>query len=308
MLDFAFIIAHKVETMQITIFTDGACDVHAQNQPGGWAAILRAEDDDGQLVKETVISGGAEQTTNNQMELTAVIEALKALNKPAAVTIASDSRYVIDIAKKSKKISKNKALWQDYFRVAADHQISWKYVEGHAGNVLNERCDKLAVAEKRKLARATADGDPEPALEADVSVKIYLSTQYAPKNKTSAWAALLVEGGEIKEASGLLPNTTELEATLIGAIASLEAASDGDAALFTAQEYLAKGMNYWLEAWEAKGWKTKSGNPVKYQQRWQRLCELTKGRQVHFHFVKSREGNPHFERGKTLATELVKGA
>ena len=68
--------------MQITIYTDGACDIHAENKPGGWAAILQAIDDQGDLLKETVISGGAEHTTNNQMELTAVIEGLKKLSEP----------------------------------------------------------------------------------------------------------------------------------------------------------------------------------------------------------------------------------
>ena len=63
--------------MQITIYTDGACDIHADNQPGGWAAILLAIDENGKVIREKVISGGAENTTNNQMELQAVIEGLK---------------------------------------------------------------------------------------------------------------------------------------------------------------------------------------------------------------------------------------
>ena len=81
--------------MQIKIYTDGACDVHADNKPGGWAAILQATGDDGAVVKEKVISGGAENTTNNQMELTAVIEGLKLLTHATKLTIVTDSLTVI---------------------------------------------------------------------------------------------------------------------------------------------------------------------------------------------------------------------
>ena len=84
--------------MQITIYTDGACDIHADNRPGGWAAILCASNKNGEIEKETVIRGGCERTTNNQMELTAVIEGLKQLQSVRhRVTIVTDSRYVIDI-------------------------------------------------------------------------------------------------------------------------------------------------------------------------------------------------------------------
>ena len=100
--------------LQITIYTDGACDIHAANKPGGWAAILLATDADGNTQKERVISGGAETTTNNQMELRAVIEALKRLREPSEVRIVSDSRYVIDIASGKKKALTNADLWREY--------------------------------------------------------------------------------------------------------------------------------------------------------------------------------------------------
>ena len=91
------------DEMQITIYTDGACDIHADNQPGGWAAILCASDECGNVIKESIVRGGREMTTNNQMELTAVIEGLKALKRSSNITVVSDSRYVIDIAGKAKK-------------------------------------------------------------------------------------------------------------------------------------------------------------------------------------------------------------
>ena len=96
--------------MEITIYTDGACDIHAENKPGGWATILVATNDNGKPIKETVLSGGQEMTTNNQMELMAVIEGLKSLSKPTNVTVVSDSKYVINTVTKNFKINKVTAI------------------------------------------------------------------------------------------------------------------------------------------------------------------------------------------------------
>ena len=82
--------------MQITIYTDGASDIHADNQPGGWGTILVVADDNGKVIDETILSGGEEMTTNNRMELMAVIEGLKALKKTKSVKVVSDSKYVIE--------------------------------------------------------------------------------------------------------------------------------------------------------------------------------------------------------------------
>ena len=309
MLDFALIIFHMASEMQITIYTDGACDIHADNQPGGWAAILQAVDESGKLVKETVVSGGAESTTNNQMELTAVIEGLKALRRQSAVTIVSDSRYVIDIARGAKKVGKNRSLWKAYFEIAGQHMIDWKYVAGHSGNELNERCDRLAVAERRRFTKPAADSAAEQWSTTDTDVLVYLSTQYSGKSKTTSWAAVIVEGGVTRELSGLLTDTTELEGTLIGAISSLKSLPPGKSAtVFTAQEYLAKGMNLWLAAWAARKWKTRNGEPVKYQAHWSELQKLSDGRELHFRFVKARGDSPYFQRGKELAAESLQRA
>ncbi len=149
--------------MQITIYTDGACDIHAENRPGGWAAILRAADERGNVLEKTVISGGQEMTTNNQMELTAVIAGLKQLQRPSDITIVTDSQYVIDIAKGTKRAAKNRALWREYFEVAKIHDVTWKYIAGHSGNAYNEHCDKLAVAERRKYALYRSKKRTRPA-------------------------------------------------------------------------------------------------------------------------------------------------
>jgi ribonuclease HI len=133
----------------IEIFTDGACS--GNPGPGGWGAILRS----GGHEKE--LSGGEHATTNNRMELTAAIEGLRAVKKPSAITLYTDSRYVMDGAMKwlagwktkgwktaDKKPVKNEDLWHALDEQIARHQITWKWVEGHSGHVENERADVLA--------------------------------------------------------------------------------------------------------------------------------------------------------------------
>ena len=290
--------------MQITIYTDGACDIHAPNRPGGWAAILLARDGHGAALKETVISGGQEKTTNNQMELRAVIEGIKELTSPAKVTVVSDSRYVIDIARGAKKASANKALWREFRKLTAGQFIEWRYVEGHSGDHYNERCDKLAVAERAKLALPARQVSTRPI--PDVSVVVYLSTSYNRKRKATGWAAVILQDGVSRELSGCLPGVSEPEGALIGAAKALSSLpGDADAALLTAQEYLAKGMNQWLGGWEARGWKTRDGKPVKHQRHWRTLRQLQAGRRLHFVFVKQRDDDPHFQRGKELAIRAI---
>lgn len=137
---------------QVTIYTDGACS--GNPGPGGWGALLLS----GEHRKE--ISGGDPQTTNNRMELTAAIEALRVLNAHARVDLYTDSTYVkkgitewISNWKKNdwkrrngKRLLpvKNVDLWRELDRLVAKHDVAFHWVEGHAGNEENERCDELA--------------------------------------------------------------------------------------------------------------------------------------------------------------------
>lgn len=141
----------------VTLYTDGACS--GNPGPGGWAAILLY----GSHKKE--LSGGEKNTTNNRMELTGVIEGLRALNQPCIVELYSDSKYVIDALEKGwavgwrkrgwKKADKKSALNSDLWAVLLDlcdqHDVRLHWVKGHAENPYNNRCDELAVAEWQKL-------------------------------------------------------------------------------------------------------------------------------------------------------------
>jgi ribonuclease HI len=133
----------------VEIFCDGACS--GNPGPGGYGAILRC----GGHVKE--LNGGAGETTNNRMEMTAAIEALRQLTRPCQVLITTDSQYLVKgmtewIAgwqRKGWRNSKkepvlNKDLWELLLALTASHSVQWKWVRGHDGHVENERCDQLA--------------------------------------------------------------------------------------------------------------------------------------------------------------------
>ena len=141
----------------VTLYTDGACS--GNPGPGGWGAILAYEG------AEKELSGGEKSTTNNRMELTAVIEGLSALKEPCIVELYSDSKYVIDGLSKGwavswrkngwrkadKKPALNPDLWEKLLELTAIHRLRYHWVKGHADNPKNNRCDQLAVAESKKF-------------------------------------------------------------------------------------------------------------------------------------------------------------
>ena len=134
---------------QVEIYTDGACS--GNPGPGGWGALLRYKD------VEKELSGFEPMTTNNRMEMTAVIKALGALKEPCSVVICTDSQYLRDgitswIHKwkrngwrtSSKEPVKNKDLWESLDEAVQKHRVEWTWVKAHAGHPENERCDALA--------------------------------------------------------------------------------------------------------------------------------------------------------------------
>jgi ribonuclease HI len=133
----------------VEIFTDGAC--RGNPGPGGWGALLRFG------AEEKELFGGELETTNNRMELTAVIEALSALKRPCDIKITSDSTYVLKGIQEwmpnwkkrgwktaTKKPVKNVDLWKRLDKACAEHDVTWKWVKGHSGHKYNEIVDDLA--------------------------------------------------------------------------------------------------------------------------------------------------------------------
>lgn len=146
-----------IKLKNVQIFTDGACS--GNPGPGGWAAILRYG------TKERELCGGEPHTTNNRMELTAVIKGLEALKETCAAEVVSDSTYVVHAIEKGwmknwmrngwrkagNKPLPNDDLWKKLAPLLERHQVQFKWIRGHAGHPENERCDELAVAYYRNL-------------------------------------------------------------------------------------------------------------------------------------------------------------
>ncbi len=143
---------------QVELFTDGACS--GNPGPGGWGAILRAKG------TEKELSGGEKDTTNNRMEMMAVIAGLEALQRSCEVKVTTDSQYVMKGMQEwlpawkkrnwktaSKQPVKNVDLWQRLEKAATLHQLKWEWVRGHQGHPENERADQLAVAAREAIAK-----------------------------------------------------------------------------------------------------------------------------------------------------------
>ncbi len=142
----------------IILYTDGACS--GNPGPGGWAALLMHGD------HEKMLSGADPNTTNNRMEMMAVIEGLRALQKPCLVRVHSDSAYIINAftqgwidnwirrgwKKADKKPVENQDLWRDMMQAMERHTVEWVKVKGHSDDVLNQRVDEQAVMESKRIA------------------------------------------------------------------------------------------------------------------------------------------------------------
>ena len=143
----------------VDLYTDGACS--GNPGPGGWGVILSYKGHKKEL------SGGERQTTNNRMELTAVIEGLSALTRPCRVNVVTDSKYVVDAItlcwarkwraqgwmRNKKEKALNPDLWETLLNLLDQHDVTFVWVKGHAWHPENERCDQMAVAESKKFMK-----------------------------------------------------------------------------------------------------------------------------------------------------------
>ena len=154
------IVNRGVDMVQVTIYTDGSC--LGNPGPGGWACILT----DGK--REKVISGGEYYTTNNRMELTAVIKGLQCIKKPCDVEVVTDSKYIVDAFNKNwikswKKYNfkkcdgkrvKNLEYWQLLISLAEKYNVKFRWVKGHSYHTYNNRCDALAVKQAKRFRKS----------------------------------------------------------------------------------------------------------------------------------------------------------
>ena len=272
------------------VYTDGGADPNPG--PAGWGAVIL--DEAGRQSRE--LSGGAARSTNNRMELTAAIEALRALPEDAEVTVHTDSIYLKKgvtewlprwIARGWRRRTgelQNEDLWRELSELTAGRRVRWQWLKGHAGHLHNERADRLATAEIRKLKgggerarRRTAAQPPE--------VEILL--RVSGGGQRGAWAARVRTGGEEDLRTGAARGATANELELLAAAELLESLPEGaSVAVHSGSDYLRKGASEWLDGWRARGWRTKTGTPVQNRAAWERLARAMARRRVSWPEVK----------------------
>ena len=289
-------------SQEVIIYTDGACDPNPG--PGGWAAVLRF----GQ--HEKVLTGSEARTTNNRMELQAVIAALTALKKPCYVMLHTDSTYVQKGVTEylerwkakhwqtaDKKAVANQDLWQALDEALQRHEVEWVWVKGHAGDQLNERVDRLAVS---MIARS--------ALPLDDAQAIHIFTGVSCSGSTGGWAVILKHGAATQQLSGHEDETSANRLHLFAAQKGLEAAPAGSIIhVYTPSDYAAQGATQWVKNWAAQGWRTKDGQPVKHREVWQAIVTASQGRQVKWHSLKDEARPAESQRAEELARRARDG-
>jgi ribonuclease HI len=255
---------------QVIVYTDGGADPNPG--PGGWGVVLEHRDSG----RTRELSGSHPETTNNRMELTAAIRALEALKERCRVQIFTDSTYLKNgitrwlpgwVARGWKRKGgelKNEDLWRQLAELVETHDITWSWVKGHAGNPGNERADALATAALRSQDRSG------PEIEADTEIHLKVRAT----GTSSRWAALIRSAdGENLVSRREEPGLTANQLDILSACQVLEPLPRGRrVVVHTPSEYLKSGAEKWLPGWQRKNWKTRSGDPVKNRDLWQRLA------------------------------------
>lgn len=147
----------------VQIWTDGSCSMHSESRPGGWAALLKCRG----RVRE--LSGKATETTNQRMEITAALEALRILSTPSRVQLYSDSKYLIGTMTEGWKRRANRDLWEALDHECLTHDIEWIWIKGHAGDADNARVDALAVTMRDEAKADLLTPAPNPDGNASVT-------------------------------------------------------------------------------------------------------------------------------------------
>jgi ribonuclease HI len=282
----------------VTIYTDGGA--RPNPGPGGYGVLMIYED------REVELSGGALETTNNQMELMAAITALESLDTAHRVVLYTDSTYVrkgitewlaawerSGWMNSKKEPVANQELWQRLQVAEQRHAVTWRWVRGHAGNIYNERVDRLATAARREITEETdtpEKTETTPAATGDIAV--YVTGHYSYDIKAAGWGALIIEKGQQRELGGGSDVTSDNQAVLEAAIHALESLdSPGSVDVFTNSEYLQKGMTSWVKGWIKNQWKTAKGKPVQNRELWERLTKAAKGRKIQWYYVRVSDPN-----------------
>jgi ribonuclease HI len=280
---------------RIDVYTDGGCDPNPG--PGGWGAIIRWKD------REWVLSGSDPNTTNNRMELHAAAAALALLEGlfgRCQVSIYTDSQYVRQGITRwmdgwvsrgwrttDEQPVKNQDLWRVLHRLTEAHDVTWRWLKGHAGHPLNERADRLATEARRSLRRVQSLPDVrsspdarslpdarQPADEGQPTVDICVKASCRGAERHGGWAAVMRTGEHTKSLSGSEPSTTANAMLIRGATEALKALSKPcRVTLYSDANYLIRGASQWVKGWQARGWRTREGKPVGNRAEWEALLK-----------------------------------
>ncbi|HSM58621.1 MAG TPA: ribonuclease HI [Candidatus Sulfomarinibacteraceae bacterium] len=291
--------------MKVTIYTDGGSDPNPGI--GGWAAILRYSQ------REKVLTGNHPNTTNNRMELTAAISALKALNRPCEIDFYTDSEYLrrgitewIDKwaekgwkTENGKPVS-NEDLWRELWPLTRQHEIEWHWVRGHSGDPLNERVDDLAREARLAITpRAQlAPGAP----------RLYLRASCKGNPGPGGWGVVLEEGADTTQLSGSEPQTTNNRMEVRAAIEGLSLLEPGEEIqVYTTSDYLYQGATNWIHGWRRRDWKKRNGKAIANADLWQELDRLMKEHDVVWVNAKGKQGDDvrGLQEAARLASEAV---
>lgn len=258
--------------MDVTIYTDGGADPNPGI--GGWAAILRYGS------REKVLTGNDPHTTNNRMELTAAVEALKTLNRPCQIQFYTDSEYLrLGITEwienwvqanwrtKGKKKVANEDLWRQILPLTETHDIEWHWVRGHSGDPLNERVDDLARRAREAIS-------PRVQVSPDAP-RAYVRASHKGKTGAGGWGVVLEYDDEIEQFSGSEQNTTNNRMEIRAAIEALKHLPTGsEVQLVTTSDYVYQGATKWIEGWRHRNWQKRDGKTIANHDLWQELDQL----------------------------------
>jgi ribonuclease HI len=284
------------EFPSVVVYTDGGCDPNPG--PGGWGAIIRGDG------WEWTLSGGDPHTTNNRMEMHAAAAALALLDGllgRCQVEIYTDSQYLRqgitewiddwagrDWRTADKRPVQNQDLWRTLHRLSQAHDVTWRWLKGHAGHPLNERADRLATAARRALpapSEPPTAGLPLPQDGSDLpAVEVFVKSSYRGREQRGGWGAVLRLSGMGEHTRSLSGSETETSANALlirGATEALRALTRPcRVTVYSDANYLIRGASQWMKGWQAHGWRTKDGQPVANREAWEALIEAARPHQI----------------------------
>jgi ribonuclease HI len=299
----------------VRMYTDGACDPNPG--PGGWAAILLREGSE-----PVRLSGSQKETTNNQMELRAAIEGLRALTEPHQVILMTDSQYLSDGA--SQRVPnwerdgwpteeaevKNLGFWRELAEALRKHHVEWRWVRGHNGDRLNEEADVLAQSMVPHVELPLTDEN---------AIHVFTGAScVGAGNGPAGWGVELRHRAHSRSLSGCEASSSSERMQLLAALRGLEAIelartikpmkSTRPVHLYTTSKYLCDGVMRWAEGWQQRGWKTKEGQSVKHRDLWEPLIGLSDRLHVTWHVVRDSDHCPLLGDAKALAVTQAREA